>query len=49
MLKTNKPMKIETSVRPTPPSGSLFKKFFNGIAVAITNIKESIEDIVTKR
>ena len=49
MFETAKPMKIETSVRPTPPSSSLFEKILNTISVAMTAIKESIEDVVTKR
>jgi hypothetical protein len=42
-------MKIETHVRPTPPSGSLFQQIVRKVSVTMTAIKESIEDAVTKR
>jgi len=49
MFKRNKAMKIETHVRPTPPSGSLFQQIVRKVSVTMTAIKESIEDAVTKR
>lgn len=49
MLKRNKPMKIETHVRPTPPSGSFFQQIVQKVSVTMTAIKESIEDAVKSR